>query len=297
MMKRGWILCDFFNYNKIVRCEESHDKKHKSEDSKYGEKRSNELYEESSMNNNDSLIDMIKNIPINPFIDKNENMNKYKYGVEKKNIERYTGVNVYDEVDEKDEKKNKPVEYPFAISNKIIFKKNNNNNNNNKTSSSNNQINTNYSNISSELYPEEGYKTPNKTKHFYADWERLLAYNHGLYTLKNANNNNTIINRDLHSLNTENDIRNKLNLYIDRINIDNPNDTCKYLGIEEYKCLLTHSFHMNTNVSNQKCVKWFNEYIQCKWDEQKLNFGYNYIENKRHKKSKAYIAAPDYQYA
>ncbi|SBT35813.1 conserved Plasmodium protein, unknown function [Plasmodium ovale wallikeri] len=246
-------------------------------------------FEDTSGSNNDSILDVIKKIPINPFIDSNENLNKYKYGVEKKNIERYTGIQVYEEEDEKDYKKKKPFDYPFPISKNVIFEKN-------KVNKSDDRININYSNIASDLYPEEGYKTPNRKKHFSADWELLLAHNHGLYNFKNTDNN-VIVNKDMYSLNTENDIRNKLNLYIERINVDNPNDACKYLAIEEYKCLLTHSFHMNADMSNQKCVKWFNEYMQCKWDEHKLNYGYNYIENRRNKKSKAYIAAPDYQYS
>ncbi|ANQ08241.1 Uncharacterized protein PCOAH_00027640 [Plasmodium coatneyi] len=238
--------------------------------------------------NNDSILDVIKKIPINPFIDSNENLNKYKYGVEKKEIQRYTGVQVYEEED-KDHKKNQPIDYPFPVSKSVIFEKN-------KVNKSEDRININYSNIAGDLYPEEGFKTPNRKKHFSSDWEMLLAHNHGLYNFKNTDNN-TIVNKDMYALNTENDIRNKLNLYADRINVDNPNDACKYLAIEEYKCLLTHSFHMNPDVSNQKCVKWFNEYMQCKWDEHKLNHGYNYIENRRNKKSKAYIAAPDYQYS
>ncbi|KAI4838540.1 ATP synthase-associated protein [Plasmodium brasilianum] len=246
-------------------------------------------FEGPNGNNNDAVLDIIKKIPINPFIDSNENLNKYKYGVEKKGIERYTGIQVYEEEDEKDHKKKQPFDYPFPVSKHVIFEKN-------KVNKSDDRININYSNISTDLYPEEGYKTPNRKKHFSSEWEILLAHNHGLYNFKSTDNN-VIVNKDMYALNTENDIRNKLNLYIERINVDNPNDACKYLAIEEYKCLLTHSFHMNPDISNQKCVKWFNEYMQCKWDEHKLNYGYNYIENRRHKKSKAYIAAPDYQYS
>ncbi|CXI40247.1 conserved Plasmodium protein, unknown function [Plasmodium berghei] len=274
------ILKDFFFQKpKVIKCEENVDDINKG----------SYAYDDNNTSNNDSIIDIIKKIPINPFIDSNENINKYKRSVEKKSIDRYTGVQVYDEDDEKDHKKNKPIDYPFPINKNVVFKKN-------KVNNSDERINTNYSNIASDLYPEEGFKTLNKNKHFSSDWELLLAHNHGLYHFKN-NDNNAIMNKDMHSLNTENDIRNKLNLYTERINVDNPNDACKYLAIEEYKCLLTHSFHMNPNTSNQKCVKWFNEYMQCKWDEHKLNYGHNYIENRRNKKSKAYIAAPDYQYS
>ncbi|VWU49771.1 ATP synthase-associated protein, putative [Hepatocystis sp. ex Piliocolobus tephrosceles] len=271
----------FIKNNLITNCEE----KKTNNKSGNGE-------QHSVKNLNDAFVDIIKKIPINPFIDSNENLNKYEYGVEKKTTERYTGVQVYDEHDEKDHKKQQPIDYPFPVSKKLIFEKN-------KVNKADDRININYSNIISDLYPEEGYTGPNKKKHFSSDWELLLAHNHGLYKFKNINSNNynAIINRDMYTLNTENDIRNNVNLYTDKINVDKPNDPCKYLGIEEYKCLLTHSFHMNTNISNQKCVKWFNEYMQCKWDEHKLNNGYNYIENRRDKKSKAYIAAPDYQYS
>ncbi|GAB69727.1 hypothetical protein PCYB_004760, partial [Plasmodium cynomolgi strain B] len=171
----------------------------------------------------------------------------------RKKIQRYTGVQIYEEED-KDHRKKQPVDCPFPVSKSVIFEKN-------KVNKSEDPININYSNIASDLYPEKGFKTPNRKKHFSSDWEMLLAHNHGLYNFKNTDHN-TI-----------------------------------YLAIEYYKCLLTHSFHMNPDVSNQKCVKWFNEFMQCKLDEHKLNYGYNYIGNRRNKKSKAYIAAPDYQYS
>lgn len=239
--------------------------------------------------NNDSLIDIIRKIPINPFIDSKGNLDKYKYTVEKKKVENLTGVKVYEESDEKDDKKEKPFEYPFPVNKETVFEKN-------KINKSEDRINANYSNVATDIYPEEGYTTPNKKKHFSSDWELLLAHNHNLYEFKNIEHN-TLVNRDMYMSNTEDDVRNKLNLFVDRVNVDNAKDACKYLAIEEYKCLLSHSFHMNPNVGNQKCVKWFNEYIGCKWDEHKLNYGYNYIEDRRHKKSKSYIAAPDYQYS
>ncbi|SBS90071.1 conserved Plasmodium protein, unknown function, partial [Plasmodium ovale curtisi] len=210
------ILKDIlFQKPKIIKCEENVDDINKA----------SYAYEDNNTSNNDSIIDILKKIPINPFIDSNENINKYKHGVEKKSIDRYTGVQVYEEDDEKDHKKNKPVDYPFPINKNVVFKKN-------KVNQADERINTNYSNIASDLYPEEGFKTLNKNKHFSSDWELLLAHNHGLYNFKNSDNN-AIINKDMSSLNTENDIRNKLNLYTERINVDNPNDACKYLAIEE----------------------------------------------------------------
>lgn len=239
--------------------------------------------------NDDSVIDVIRKIPINPYIDSNQDLNKYEYTREKKPIERFTGARVYEENDEKENKKNKPLDFPFPINNDVLFEKS-------KIPKTEDRININYSNIASDVYPEEGFKDVNKQKHFSSEWEMLLAHNHGLYNFKDKEHNK-IVNRDRYILNTENDIRNQLNMFVEKVNVDNSNDTCKYLAIEEYKCLLSHSFHMNPLASNEKCVKWFNEYVQCKWDEHKLINGYNYIEDRRHKKSKAYIAAPDYQYS
>ncbi|GAB69440.1 hypothetical protein PCYB_001880, partial [Plasmodium cynomolgi strain B] len=153
---------------------------------------------------------------------------------------------------DKDHKKKPPIDYPFPVSKSVIFEKN-------KVNKSEDRININYSNIASDLYPEEGFKTPNRKKHFSSDWGMLLAHNHELHNFKNTEHD-SIIKKDMYALNTKNDIRNKLNLYVERINFPNPKDACTYLAIEAHKCLLTHSFHMNPGVSNQKCVKWLNEY-------------------------------------
>ncbi|CDJ40938.1 hypothetical protein, conserved, partial [Eimeria tenella] len=49
--------------------------------------------------------------------------------------------------------------------------------------------------------------------------------------------------------------------------------------------------------ASTKCVKWFLEWRQCKWDQEKLQRGYTYAEDRQHPKHKPYIATPDYQYS
>jgi len=78
---------------------------------------------------------------------------------------------------------------------------------------------------------------------------------------------------------------------------DNPKNACKYLQIEEVRCLETHQAHADTQGAATKCVKWFNEWQKCMWDQEKLIKGYNYIEDRNARKHKPYIAAPDYQYS
>ncbi|EAN31350.1 hypothetical protein TpMuguga_03g00605 [Theileria parva strain Muguga] len=78
---------------------------------------------------------------------------------------------------------------------------------------------------------------------------------------------------------------------------DHPNSPCSPLKIEEFKCLSFNKFKNNPELASVKCVKWYNEWIQCKWDEDKLKFGYNYMEPRAPRKRKAYIAAPNYQYS
>ncbi|XP_955275.1 uncharacterized protein TA17940 [Theileria annulata] len=81
------------------------------------------------------------------------------------------------------------------------------------------------------------------------------------------------------------------------IKSDDPNSACNPLKIQEFKCLSSNNFNKNPELASMRCVKWYNEWMQCKWDEEKLKFGYNYIEPRAPRKRKAYIAAPNYQYS
>ncbi|UKJ88710.1 hypothetical protein MACJ_001954 [Theileria orientalis] len=78
---------------------------------------------------------------------------------------------------------------------------------------------------------------------------------------------------------------------------DDPTSACNPIKVEEFKCLNSNNYRENPEFASTKCVKWYNEWMQCKWDEQKLKFGYNYIEPRTPRKRKAYIAAPNYQYS
>jgi hypothetical protein len=67
-----------------------------------------------------------------------------------------------------------------------------------------------------------------------------------------------------------------------------PNDACKFLAIEEFRCLTQNSEH------SSKCLKYFEEWKQCAWDQYKFNEGLTYIERAPVKKS--YRFAPNYKY-
>ena len=46
-----------------------------------------------------------------------------------------------------------------------------------------------------------------------------------------------------------------------------------------------------------KCVKWFDQWRQCQWDEEKMKKGYSFIDMRPPRKRKPYIAAPDHQFS
>eukprot|EP00921_Rhytidocystis_pertsovi_P016873 GHVQ01026562.1.p1 GENE.GHVQ01026562.1~~GHVQ01026562.1.p1 ORF type:complete len:324 (+),score=68.96 GHVQ01026562.1:63-974(+) len=110
------------------------------------------------------------------------------------------------------------------------------------------RINTQYSNMISDILPETGFSDRpgggggitggggglaagvglrvDGRSAFGSEWEKLLSYRHGLYDPK-----------EMQELKSEEDIRLSVGEYSDRVNADNCNDGCKYLKIENFRCL------------------------------------------------------------
>jgi len=121
---------------------------------------------------------------------------------------------------------------------------------------------------------------------FNAKWERDLAYHHGTY-----------VPEKYQPPRTDQDIKMKVEEYSEKVQADAPNDACKYLLIEEYRCLQTNQFEYQPEKAGTSCVKWFDEWQKCKWDQEKFNSGYTHIEGPQlMKKRRPYIFYPDFKY-
>ncbi|EKX73285.1 conserved hypothetical protein [Theileria equi strain WA] len=116
-------------------------------------------------------------------------------------------------------------------------------------------------------------------------WKRSLARNSGFYKYPHEFSEKDLSEAEL------NDKFERL------IKADDPKSACTPLQLEEFRCLNKNGYHTDPEYASTKCVKWYHEWLQCKWDEEKLKFGYNYMEGRPQRKHKAYIAAPNYQYS
>mmetsp|Transcript_98016 Transcript_98016/g.189252 ORF Transcript_98016/g.189252 Transcript_98016/m.189252 type:complete len:214 (-) Transcript_98016:83-724(-) len=119
-----------------------------------------------------------------------------------------------------------------------------------------------------------------------SNWERTVAYHHGLYipeTYKTAK--------------TADDIHVTVAGFSEKVHADAPKDACKYLQIEEFRCLHTNQFEKQPQVAAKKCMKWYDELQKCQWDQAKFNSGITYIEGPQMRRRRPYIFYPDFKYA
>eukprot|EP00747_Dinoflagellata_sp_TGD_P162263 gnl/TRDRNA2_/TRDRNA2_179679_c0_seq1.p2 gnl/TRDRNA2_/TRDRNA2_179679_c0~~gnl/TRDRNA2_/TRDRNA2_179679_c0_seq1.p2 ORF type:complete len:209 (+),score=55.71 gnl/TRDRNA2_/TRDRNA2_179679_c0_seq1:89-715(+) len=127
---------------------------------------------------------------------------------------------------------------------------------------------------------------PNAPAHFSSKWEKLVAYHHGLYV------------PEMHqSTKTADDIRLAVDEFSAKVQKDAPKDACKYLQIEEFRCLSSHQYEKNPQGASKKCMKWWDEWQKCQWDQAKFNSGTTYIEGPQMRRRRAYIFYPDFKYA
>lgn len=91
----------------------------------------------------------------------------------------------------------------------------------------------------------------------------------------------------------EGDVERQVSAFEARLNASDPNDACKYLALEEYKCLVSNQH--DKAESGRLCYKWFNEWRKCSWDQHKFNEGTTYIEGPQIRKP--YLFAPNHKYA
>jgi hypothetical protein len=90
-------------------------------------------------------------------------------------------------------------------------------------------------------------------------------------------------------------VRESVAEFASRTHEADPNDSCKYLAIEEHRCLLSAHAESDPKHAATKCLKFFEEWKQCSWDQFKFNEGLSYIEGPQLRK--AYRFAPNHKYA
>merc|ERR1711953_62457 len=96
---------------------------------------------------------------------------------------------------------------------------------------------------------------------------------------------------------TADDIRIAVANFEEKVHKDAPKDACKYLQIEEFRCLQTYQFETQPAVAAKKCVKWWDELKKCEWDQAKFNSGTTYIEGPQMRRRRPYIFYPDFKFA
>merc|ERR1712224_597927 len=118
---------------------------------------------------------------------------------------------------------------------------------------------------------------PPKPK-FGSMWEKYLSYHKGLY-----------VPEARQSAKSADDVRIAVSEFSDRVQQAKPNDACKYLEIEEFRCLQSHQVELDVQGATSKCLKWFEQWQQCKWDEHKFSNGISYVEGPELKRSQCHI--------
>jgi len=126
----------------------------------------------------------------------------------------------------------------------------------------------------------------NKKPAYSTTWEKAVAYHHGLY-----------IPETYTATKTADDIRLAVANFSEKVHQDAPKDACKYLQIEEFRCLNVHQFETQPAVAAKKCMKWWDELKKCEWDQAKFNSGTTYIEGPQMRRRRPYIFYPDFKYA
>jgi len=215
--------------------------------------------------------ELSKVIPLTPKQNHEQDMDVYNYGYKVIGESQEKGCRTFNE--ERDAQNHRPPVVPFPTDARAFH----------KVKPDEDRINMQYENMLGDHLPVAGKPKP----HFATKWQRSLAYHHGLYVPETHK-----------PCKTSDDIRIEVADFNDKVQADSPNDACKYLAVEEFRCLQVNQLEAQPREANTKCVKWFDEWQKCKWDQEKFNCGYTYIEGPQMmKKRRPYIFYPDFKYA
>merc|ERR1719343_257055 len=80
----------------------------------------------------------------------------------------------------------------------------------------------------------DGKKSPK----FSSSWEKAVAYHHGLYVPETYS-----------ATKTADDIRLAVANFSEKVHKDSPKDACKYLAIEEFRCLNVYQYETQPEVA------------------------------------------------
>merc|ERR1712224_41385 len=144
------------------------------------------------------------------------------------------------------------------------------------------QVNQSYEHNLAKKMSLDGHKRPT----FSTGWEKAVAYHHGVYVPETHG-----------ATKTADDVRLAVEEFSEKVKRDAPNDACKYLQIEEFRCLQSNQYESQPAYAAKKCMKWWDEVQKCQWDQEKFNSGTTYIEGPQMRRRRAYIFYPDFKYA
>lgn len=125
-----------------------------------------------------------------------------------------------------------------------------------------------------------------KHPHFSSGWEKAVAYHHGLY-----------MPETLQKPKTNEEATAAVHEFAKKVHADSPHDACKYIQIEEFRCLHANQFETEPAKASKKCMKWWDDFQKCQWDQAKFNSGITYIEGPQLRRRRPYMFYPDFKYA
>lgn len=218
-----------------------------------------------------AFAELSKNVPLNPKHDADHHMDGHQWGVMKPPTAQLSGQKMYSEVF--DGKNHAVPIAPFPYDSRGFH----------AAPVEEDRINESYEN----MLADEMSLAPKSAAKFQSKWQKNLAYMNGLYQPQTFG-----------AAKSADDIRLAVNEFSDRVEQDDPSDACKYLVMEEMRCLQTYQYEKQPAEASKRCVKWFDEFQKCQWDQHKFVNGYTSIEGPAlMKKRRPYIFYPDFKYA
>ncbi|CEM28191.1 unnamed protein product [Vitrella brassicaformis CCMP3155] len=216
--------------------------------------------------------ELMKGVPMTPKQDEEYGYHKYKWGYEPVPTARTMGGRTIREKFDNNQGKAKAVPWPHDMRPHAENVK-----------PESDRFNLQYYDVLSDFVPLGGFSDKPK---FSSQWEKDLAYNTNLYAPEMYQETKG-----------EDDIRTSITNYADKIHADGPNDACKYLLMEEFRCREAHQAHMQPDVAVTRCMKWKEEWKQCMWDQEKLTRGYMYIQRRQDPFRRKYFFGVEHQYS
>lgn len=218
-----------------------------------------------------AFTELGKGIPLNPRHDAEHHMNSHQWGVESQPASQLLGQRMHGEIF--DTRNHQVPVAPYPVDARGFH----------GGHVGEDRINLTYEN----MLGDEMSLAPKPAAKFQTKWQKKLAIQKGLY-----------MPQTFGEAKTADDIRIATNEFSDKVNAEDPNCACKYLIMEEMRCLQTYQYEKQPQEATKRCVKWFDEWQKCQWDQHKFNNGYTAIEGPDlMKKRRPYIFYPNFKYA